>query len=86
MDIERANRALEAVARKDGMTLDEVRKNIELGIKEAIDTAIAENNVAALNEWRKIPCAGSRPTAVELVAFLADSIVCDHSEDTTFLS
>ena len=89
MNIKRAYRVLEEIAKRNGVTVEEVIYNIEAGINETIDEAIRENNVAELNEWKKIPCAGSRPTAAELVACLGERLYNNAESDysgTTFLS
>lgn len=89
MNIKRAHRVLEEIARRNGVTVEEVICDIEIGINETIDEAIRENNVAVLNEWKKIPCVGSRPTAAELVACLGERLYDDMESNysgTTFLS
>lgn len=86
MDIKRAHRVLEEVARKNGTTVEEVIRNIEEGIDEAIDKAIRENNVAVLEEWAKIPCVGNRPTAAELITCLGERLRDDNNSTSAFLS
>lgn len=72
-----AYRALEEIASRDGITVEEVIREIEISINEAIDTAIKENNVEVLNAWRKVPCVGNRPTAAELVSCLGERLFND---------
>lgn len=72
MDIERAYRTFEEVARRRGTTVETVIAGIEEGIAEAIETAKRTNNTAVLNAWKKIPCAGKIPTAVELLSCLGE--------------
>lgn len=81
MDTKRAHRVLQEVARNNGNTVEEVIRDIEMGIKETIDEAIKENNTVVLNKWKKIPCIGSQPTAVELVAYLGERMINDKVDD-----
>ena len=84
MDLRKANMVLRAVAKCNGTTVEEVIKEIEAGIDEAIDDAIKKNNIDVLNKWKRIPCVGSRPTAAELVACLGERLFdegIDCSED-----
>lgn len=87
--LRKAYRALEEIARRDGTTVEEVIRDIEIGINETIDLAIRENNVAVLNKWKKIPCVGSQPTASELIACLGERLYDDMESNylgTTFSS
>lgn len=70
MDINRASRALERTAQVNGVSVNQVYKEIEATIEEAMATS--DPRARAL--WSKIPCAGDRPTPAELIAFLTELI------------
>lgn len=63
--LEGARRALEEVARRNGVTVEEVRREISLAIPMARPKA---------DSWREIPCAGSVPTPEELIAYCAEQV------------
>lgn len=66
--------ALLKVAQNNGVSLEEVIKEIEIGIQDAIETAKKENNQAILDKWKNIPCAGDSPTAVELITYIGSQL------------
>jgi len=74
LNIEKARRALEETARREGVTYDTLIKHIEYSISEAILSCQKSNNVSALAVWKEIPCVGDVPTPLELVAFLSERI------------
>lgn len=63
--LEGARRALEEVARRNGMTVEEVRREISLAVLMARPKA---------DSWRGIPCAGAVPTPEELIAYCAEQV------------
>lgn len=70
MDKARAAKVLEQVARENGVDVETVIREIECAIREAMDTD--DVNVCSL--WERIPRRGVYPTAVEMVAYLGDSL------------
>lgn len=74
MEHTQAYKALLQVARENGTTLENVIAEIESGIREAIATAKRENNQAALDKWKDIPCAGEYPTAPELITYVGNQV------------
>lgn len=70
----RVYHAMNKVARKRGITLEQVVWDIDDAIHEAYTTALKEANQAVLAAWREIPCKGPVPSAVELVSYLAEKI------------
>lgn len=64
--LERAKQAIEEVARRNGVTVEEVRREISLAILMARPKA---------DSWREIPCAGAVPTPEELIAYCAEHSV-----------
>ena len=63
--LERAKRAIEEIARRNGVTVEEVRREISLAILMARPKA---------DSWREIPCAGAVPTPEELIAYCAEQV------------
>ena len=62
-----ARDALEAVARQQGLSVDEVRSAIE----EAIAAAHESSDPQARAFWSAVPRKGGIPTAEEVIAFIA---------------
>lgn len=60
-----ARRALEEVARRNNVTVEEVRREISKAILLARPKTDA---------WTKIPCEGSVPTPEELIAYCAEQV------------
>lgn len=91
MDIEKAYKTLEEVARRKFTTVEVVIAEIDAAIAEAISTATNTRNINVLNAWKKIPCVGEVPTAVELVACLGEIVaigidINNDSADCTFMN
>lgn len=66
MDTLAAKRAIKHIANQQGTSFEEIVREIDL----AIDEAIKASDDAALERWSQIPCCGERPTAVELIAYI----------------
>lgn len=62
-----ADAALREVARKNHITVDEVRKEIQL----AMIAAMCDPNPAIQRVWREIPCAGAALTPEDLITYTA---------------
>ncbi len=69
MDLERANYALEKLAKEKGLSVETVTAEIENAIAQAVQ---AKGNQSEL--LKRIPCKGETPTAAEMVAFIAGMI------------
>ncbi len=67
-----AYEALRKVAKKEGISVNQVIRDIDDTILEAWFTARRENNQEVLALWREIPCKGKLPTALELVVYLSE--------------
>ena len=65
MNMEQANRVLRQVARRNGVSVEEVIREIE----EVIRTSMA--NPETRGAWEAIPRTGEFPTAAEALAYLA---------------
>ena len=59
--------SLKKLAKIEGITTDEVRKEIAL----AISYALKSNDTKVQNFWQKVPCEGDAPTVDEVINFLA---------------
>lgn len=68
MNISGAYRAIDLLAKREGVTREEIIEKID----EAIVEAIASPNPSVQEAWSKIPHAGERPSAAEVIAYLAD--------------
>lgn len=73
-EYERASKALKEVARREGVPLEEVLREVSLCIAEGMNRCREEKNVAALRQWDAIPKAGEIPTPVELVSYLSGQV------------
>ena len=81
MDTERARRALEETARRQGITLEEVVFEIEEAIETAISQARREKNEQILAQWEKIPCEGEKPNAFELLAYIGKQVMRERDSE-----
>ena len=62
-----ADAALREVARKNHITVDEVRKEIQL----AMIAAMCDSGPAIQRVWREIPCTGAALTPEDLITYIA---------------
>ena len=67
-------RALSEVAEQQGITIEEVMRDIEEIIDVTLASIYANKNQKAIALWREIPCKGERPTAIELIRYLEEKI------------
>lgn len=63
-------KSLQIIAQKEGITTEEVRKEIAL----AISYALKSNDKDMQYFWKDIPCEGPTPTIEEIIDFLAEQI------------
>ena len=66
MSILSAKHAIERTAQLHGVTYEEVYREIENVISEALETCDSVEKM----RWAAIPCKGAYPTPIELVDFL----------------
>ena len=67
MDTQKAEKALQIIAAREGISVAEVRREIELVLRE-----IEKNpDPKAQAIWNTIPCKGAKPTPEEVVAHIA---------------
>ncbi len=65
-----AKRAIQTIAMKEGLPIEEVRKEMEL----AILAGLCSQNPDAQAQWKQVPCKGDIPTPEELITYLATHI------------
>ena len=63
--------ALEQVARNNGTTVEEVRKEMRAMIAEAMQS----EDPAVRDKWRFVPCSGSVPTPEELIIYASKQVI-----------
>lgn len=66
---------LKQVAKQNGVSMAEVRKEIQLAINEAWDNIPDDGGVIAAYQ-RQIPCKGEIPTPEELIRYTATKVRC----------
>lgn len=64
---------LKQVAKQNGVSVAEVRKEIQLAINEAWNNVPADGGVTAAYQ-RQIPCMGEIPTPEELIRYTAAKV------------
>ena len=69
MSLDKARRAIELTARREGITAEQVRQEIQEAIDRAFDNP--PNDLAAY-KIRQIPCKGERPTPEEFIVYVAE--------------
>lgn len=70
MDYLGAMVAIEEVAEKEGISVNEVIREIDLAIEEAMQSS----DPLVRARWTLIPCAGDKPTALEFIAYMRGKI------------
>ena len=70
MDKSKVIRAFEKIARKEGISVDEVRCEIQ----KAIDDAMQSDDPAVQAYWKKIKYKGEKPTPEEVVLYIAKQV------------
>ncbi len=68
--IEMAEKAIEQIALKHGVTVNEVRKQINI----AMANGLVSDDPKIKRFWENIPRAGEIPTPEELIAHLSDVV------------
>ncbi|MBQ8297767.1 MAG: hypothetical protein IJX77_08300 [Ruminococcus sp.] len=63
-------KAIEAIAARNGVTADEVRREIQL----AIDLAMQDSDPETRKLWESIPSKGDKPTPEELILGISRNI------------
>ena len=68
MDVSKAKKALKHLAKRESVSLDTVRHEIEIAIAEALKSP----DPKARAFWKSVPHKGECPTPEEVIAFIAD--------------
>ncbi len=66
----KAKNALQTIADREGISVSEVRKEIQAAIDEGMKST--DKSVQAY--WSKIPCKGAKPTPEEVINYIAKSV------------
>ena len=66
----KANKALQVIALKHGVSVEEIRKEIQF----AIDEGMKNSNPQIQAYWNSIPCRGNKPTPEEVITDLAKKV------------
>ena len=66
-----AERALEKIAKKEGTTVEQIRKHIQI----AMLSGLLSEDPAIKDQWEQIPTAGEVATPEEVVAYCADKML-----------
>ena len=61
---------LQAIAKKEGLSENDVRNEIAL----AVSLALKSSNPQIQNFWKEIPCDGETPTIEEIIDYIAIKI------------
>lgn len=70
-----AEKAIQQIAVKEGVSVEEVRKQMKL----AMLAGLCSQDPIVQARWKKIPCKGEVPTPEELITYLATHIDADIS-------
>ena len=70
MDSKDVSRILETVAEEQGVSLNEIRDEIELALRQAQENSDAEMQA----QWAKIPRAGEKSTPEEVILYLSKKL------------
>lgn len=70
MNLKITERALEKVAQKEGVSVDEIKREIEM----AIGIAYSNPDPKIQSRWKNIPKKGKIPTPEEVIAQLAKEV------------
>ena len=65
-----AEEAIRKTAAKEGLAVEEIRKEIE----KAILVGLRSQDPAIRERWKKIPCKSDVPTPEELIQYMAENM------------
>ena len=69
-DIKKARSAVKATARKEGISVENVREEMKAAIAEGMKSG----DPAVQAMWQDVPCKGEVPEPEELIAWLAEQV------------
>ncbi len=61
MDTKKAHRAVQKIAKREGVSEEEIIADIDRAIAQAVLRVREQNDMAAIAQWERIPCAGAVP-------------------------
>lgn len=67
-----AEKAIKLTAEKEGVSVKEIRRQLEL----AILAGIASLDPSTRDKWKKVPCESDIPTPEELITYIATHVGC----------
>jgi len=70
MNIKKAEKALQQLAKKEGISVEAVRREIELAIAAARESS----DPAAQAFWKSVPHKGEYPTPEEVIVHIAKKV------------
>lgn len=69
----KAYRVLKQIARSEGIMVDEVIDVINASIQQAYAAACISGQTDIMERWKRIPCSGELPNALELLEYLGEN-------------
>ena len=72
---------LEIIAKRNGISVEQVETEIQRAIREAIKTSWENNDVGAMEMWNTITNGTGMCTAAELIEFMAGYVLLNCSKD-----
>ncbi len=66
---------LEIVAKRNGVSVEQVEAEVQIAIREAIRTSWENNDVRAMEMWNTITNGTGMCTAAELIEFMAGYVL-----------
>jgi len=70
----RARSAIKEIAKREGKSIEEIRA----AIQESMDAAMASQDPAVQDMWKKIPCVGEKPTPEEFIEYVARKVALER--------
>jgi len=65
-----AEKAIREIAVREGITVEEVRKEM----KKAMLIGLCSQDPSVQEKWKRIPCKGEVPTPEELITYMAENV------------
>ena len=70
MNTKKAEKALKKIAKRDGISVREVKREIEIAVAAARENPDPKSQAF----WNAIPCRGEQPTPEEVITYIADTL------------
>lgn len=72
MKLRKAREAIQIIAKSEGKSVNQIRKDVKISIADAMKRAKKENNTEVLEMWSSIPRKGDIPTPEEFIAYMSE--------------